>query len=58
MHRGSADPSLWWSSFNGSGWTADQRLPHHYSAEAPAIIAYRDRNATRDQLLCVHRGIR
>ncbi|UBU13063.1 hypothetical protein [Nonomuraea gerenzanensis] len=58
VHRGAADQSLWWSSFNGSGWTADERLPHHYSAEGPAIVAYRDKNATHDQLLCVHRGIR
>ncbi|MEV0620520.1 hypothetical protein AB0I81_44860 [Nonomuraea sp. NPDC050404] len=57
-HRGAGDQSLWWSNFNGSGWTADQRLPRHYSAEGPAIIAYRDKNATHDQLLCVHRGTR
>lgn len=58
VHRGGADTSLWDSSFNGSRWTEDYRFPGHHSTQGPAVITYRDKNGTQDQLLCVHRGSR
>ena len=56
VHRGGKDNKLWWTRWNGSSWSPDTQLPDHLSDEGPAILAYRDRNATEDQLLCVHRG--
>ncbi|MFI7616071.1 hypothetical protein ACIBP6_33100 [Nonomuraea terrae] len=56
MHRGAFDHNLWWAAFDGAAWTADEQVPGHRTSERPAVVAYRDRNATHDQLLCVHRG--
>ncbi|MFF9496535.1 hypothetical protein [Streptomyces flaveolus] len=56
VHRGGSDGKLWWTRYNGSTWTTDTSLPNHYSAQGPAIAVYRDKNGTKDQLFCVHRG--
>ncbi|MFI5945578.1 hypothetical protein ACIBCB_35775 [Streptomyces uncialis] len=58
VHRGhgTGDQYLWWSEYNGSRWSTDQKLAHHTSGAGPAVIAYRDKNGTQNQLLVVHRG--
>ncbi|WP_372405456.1 hypothetical protein [Streptomyces luteireticuli] len=56
VHRGSEDQHLWWAAYDGGSWSSDQRLPGHASVSGPAVIAYRDSNGTRDQLLVIHRG--
>ncbi|CAL9671106.1 hypothetical protein [Streptomyces sp. enrichment culture] len=56
VHRGGSDRKLWWARYNGSTWSTDTHLPDHYSAQGPAIAVYRDKDGTKDQLFCVHRG--
>ncbi|THA45666.1 hypothetical protein [Streptomyces sp. A1136] len=56
LHRGGSDGKLWWARYNGSTWSTDTSLPGHYSAQGPAISVFRDKNGTKDQLMCVHRG--
>ncbi|MGW0315147.1 hypothetical protein [Streptomyces flavidovirens] len=56
VHRGGSDGKLWWTRYNGSTWGTDTSLPNRFSAQGPAIVVYRDKNGTRDQLMCVHRG--
>lgn len=55
-----AESLQWWTRWDGGGaassWSTDTRFPNHYSREAPAVIAYRDKNSPHSQLLCVHRG--
>ncbi|SDK69024.1 hypothetical protein SAMN05421874_11060, partial [Nonomuraea maritima] len=51
VHRGTGDDtSLWWTRWDGSAWSPDQKLPGHQTSQAPALAAYKDR------LFCVHRG--
>ncbi|MFI6948545.1 hypothetical protein [Streptomyces sp. NPDC050422] len=58
-HRGGGrDVSLYHASFNGSSWSTDLRTGSHRSGTGPAVIAYRDSNASQSQLLVVHRGVR
>jgi hypothetical protein len=49
VHTGK-DSSLWWTRWDGSAWTPDQKLTMHSAAEGPALTVYKDR------LYCVHRG--
>lgn len=58
VHRGkSGDNQLYYTSWEpGTYWTGDVMFPAHASSDTPAVIMYRDKDADRDQLLCVHRG--
>ncbi|MFD9631629.1 hypothetical protein [Streptomyces violascens] len=43
------DKSLWYTGFDGTNWTTDQKIPHNMSSGvAPALAAYNNR------LYCVH----
>jgi len=58
VYRGSgSDLQLSWTTFDGSNWTDYQRIGGAYSSFQPAIVLYRHPSGTRDQLLCMHRGI-
>jgi hypothetical protein len=58
LHRGEGpDQYLWWFSFDGSNWSQDTKNTGAASAYQPGIVVYRHPNGTRDQLLCVHRGV-
>ncbi|MGX1849468.1 hypothetical protein OIU91_07515 [Streptomyces sp. NBC_01456] len=37
-------------------WNEDAMFPGHTSGAGPAVIAYRDKKRTQDQLMVVHRG--
>ncbi len=67
VHRGNTkDDNLWYATYNDTTWNTDTEFPNHHSADTPALVDYRDPNATttnyRDptttshQLLMVHRG--
>ncbi|BFO18247.1 hypothetical protein SHKM778_46350 [Streptomyces sp. KM77-8] len=57
VHRGHAgDTQLWYATCDGTSWTKDTKLPAHKSGNTPGLISYRDKNADRSQLLCVHQG--
>lgn len=56
VHRDPARQQLWWSAFDGTGWSTDTEIPGHSSKYGAALAVYRDRTGTRDQLLSIHRG--
>lgn len=59
VHRGSGDNQyLWWFSFDGNNWSRDIENSGATSAYQPGIAVYRHPYGTRDQLLCMHRGVR
>ncbi|MFF7188878.1 hypothetical protein ACFZAR_27270 [Streptomyces sp. NPDC008222] len=48
---------MWWTVFEeGNGWSQDRELRKHANKAGPALIVYRDKNGSHDQLMCVHRG--
>ncbi|MFJ3973347.1 hypothetical protein ACIPYR_35080 [Streptomyces parvus] len=58
VHRGygNGDQDLLFHSYNGTSWSPGQRLPNHRSGMGPAVIAYRDKNGSQNQLMVLHRG--
>ncbi|WNG60366.1 hypothetical protein F0U59_40895 [Archangium gephyra] len=59
LSRGSGkDQNLWWMTYDGGSWSQYRKIDNVYSAYKPGLANYRDPNGTRDQLLCVHRGLK
>ncbi|MGB7444879.1 MAG: hypothetical protein WA919_27740 [Coleofasciculaceae cyanobacterium] len=56
--RGAGDSNLWWTTFDGNSWSQYQKFNNGIqSAKKPALTTYRHPRATRDQLLCMYRGV-
>ncbi|MET0403851.1 MAG: hypothetical protein ABW123_15680 [Cystobacter sp.] len=51
------DPSVFWCAFDGQAWTDPHRAPFRAS-DTPALVLYQDSHATKDHVMCIHRGIR
>lgn len=56
--RGAEDNHLWWLTFDGQDWTSERKIEGVQSACRPGVMFYRHPKGTRDQLLCMHRGIK
>ncbi|MBM7116237.1 hypothetical protein [Archangium primigenium] len=54
---GGKDQTLWWTTFDGQGWGQYRQSDGVHTWMRPRIITYRHPSGTRDQLLCVNRGI-
>ncbi|MEU3991736.1 sialidase family protein [Streptomyces platensis] len=51
-----AGQELWSTYWTGQVWSRAERIGGHRSHQGPALIDYRDTNATTRQMLCVFRG--
>jgi hypothetical protein len=66
VHRGWKDNQLWYTQADANpggnlptslGWSTDTRIPHHYSASAPALeLDYEPGSYLFKVPYCVHRG--
>lgn len=50
--------SMWWMAFDGQTWSQYSEVDGAWAYDRPGLVHYRHPTATRDQLLCVHRGIK
>lgn len=51
VHRGrETDTTLWYTIYSNGTWTADKKLPRHFSANGASLAVY------RGAVHCVHRG--
>jgi len=54
---GASDCSLYQATFDGSQWSGFHRTTARGN-DVPALLNYQGKHATKNQLLCVHRGYR
>lgn len=49
--------NFWWNYFDGWNWSVHTQVEGVRSARRPGLVVYRHPAGTRDQILCVHRGV-